>query len=277
MADNPDPAPGALAPGTLASADAGKFVWIERGIIALILLGLLVGVLAILQPFTTAILFGTALAIALWPARLALVRHGLSRGAAAALLLGLSILVIVLPMLVVAPTLAERLARGALRIQAYFATLPAQPAWIHDLPLVGGYLTTAWDRMIAAEGNVSALFAPYAATIQRLLIGTARALADSVVQVVLSLIVATMFWVNGDALTARLRNALQRLGGNTARQALDVAAGAIRGVAYFEEVRLRSGIGSGAEMRRVRFCLTFFLSIESMGIHQRIGKRWNAR
>jgi hypothetical protein len=50
--------------------------------------------------------------------------------------------------------------------------------------------------------------------------------------VVLSLIVATMFWVNGDPLAVLLHDALRRLGGRIAGRALDVAAGAIRGGAY---------------------------------------------
>jgi predicted PurR-regulated permease PerM len=41
-----------------------------------------------------------------------------------------------------------------------------------------------------------------------------------------------MFWTNGDALVRVLHDALRRLGGLVAEQALDVAAGAIRGVAY---------------------------------------------
>jgi predicted PurR-regulated permease PerM len=41
-----------------------------------------------------------------------------------------------------------------------------------------------------------------------------------------------MFWSNGDALVAMLHDALRRLGGPLAERALDVAAGAIRGVAY---------------------------------------------
>jgi predicted PurR-regulated permease PerM len=64
------------------------------------------------------------------------------------------------------------------------------------------------------------------------LIDAARALADSVLQVLLSLIVATMFWTNDDALVTMLHDALRRLGGLIAEQALDVAAGAIRSVAY---------------------------------------------
>ena len=64
------------------------------------------------------------------------------------------------------------------------------------------------------------------------MVAVARDLADSLVQVILSLIVATMFWTNGSALVAILHDALRRLGGPIAEQALDVAAGAIRGVAY---------------------------------------------
>jgi predicted PurR-regulated permease PerM len=41
-----------------------------------------------------------------------------------------------------------------------------------------------------------------------------------------------MFWTNGDGLVAVLHDALRRLGGPIAEQALDVAASAIRGVAY---------------------------------------------
>ena len=63
---------------------------IERNILALLLVGLLIGVVAVVKPFTTAILFGAALATAVWPRRQALVRRGLGRGSAAALLLMLS-------------------------------------------------------------------------------------------------------------------------------------------------------------------------------------------
>jgi predicted PurR-regulated permease PerM len=65
-----------------------------------------------------------------------------------------------------------------------------------------------------------------------MMIGVARALADSLLQVILSLVVATMFWTGGDGLVSVLHDALRRLGGPIAERALDVAAGAIRGVAY---------------------------------------------
>ena len=63
------------------------------------------------------------------------------------------------------------------------------------------------------------------------LCGQNAALAASVLQIILSLVVAALFWVGGDVPAARLREFLRKLCGETAVAALDVAAGAVRGVA----------------------------------------------
>jgi predicted PurR-regulated permease PerM len=212
--------------------DTARVALIERSILVLLVVGLFIGVLAIVKPFTTAILFGAALATAAWPMRQALVRCGLGRGLAAALLLLLSLVLVVLPMLAFAPHLADQMVRGTQRVQSYFAATPEQPAWIKTVPLLGRRLGAAWDRVVEVKGNLRALLEPYTANLEQLMIGAARALADSLVQVILSLVVATMFWTNGDGLVSVLHDALRRLGGPIAERALDVAAGAIRGVAY---------------------------------------------
>jgi hypothetical protein len=46
--------------------DAARVALIERSILVLLVVGLFIGVLAIVKPFTTAILFGAALATAAW-------------------------------------------------------------------------------------------------------------------------------------------------------------------------------------------------------------------
>ena len=212
--------------------DSGRVALIERSILVLLVVGLLIGVLAIVKPFTTAILFGAALATAAWPIRQALVRRGLGHGSTAALLLVLSLVVVVLPMLVIAPHLADQLNLGVEGVETYFAATPQPPAWMSGVPLVGPRLAAGWQRVVEAQGNVRTLLEPYTADVGHLMIAAARALADSLLQVLLSLIVATMFWTNGDGLISVLHDALRRLGGPVAERALDVAAGAIRGVAY---------------------------------------------
>jgi predicted PurR-regulated permease PerM len=215
----------------VASA-TGTTQFLERAVLLLLFAGLVLGVLAVLQPFTTAILFGTILAIAAWPLRDFLLRCGLKRGLAATLLLLLALAVVVLPLLAVAPGLAERLTLGASRMQDYFASSPQIPPRLAGLPIVGERLARAWDQVLIAEGGIRTMLEPYSASLRQTFIVAAGALGQSVLQIILSLVVATFFWVSGDVLAATLRDILRRLGGETAGATLDVAAGAVRSVAY---------------------------------------------
>src|SRR5215472_3214040 len=223
---------------------------IEYSIVLLLVIGVLVGVLTVLWPFTTAILFGAILAIAIWPLRQAMVRRGIGHGAAATLLLLISLVAIALPVLIMGPILTDQLTQGMQSIQAYFAQTPAQPAWLAGVPLVGNQLARIWDELHRAGGDVVAALGPYASTVRQMFLTAARALADSVVAVILSLIVATMFWASGDALVKQLHDILGRLGGATAESTLDAAAGAVRSVAYgvigtavIQAVALALGLG----------------------------------
>jgi len=205
---------------------------IERSIVVLLVIGLLLGVLTVLWPFTIAILFGATLAIATWPLRQAMVARGFARGWAATLLLLLSLVAIALPVLVMAPVLTDQLTQGMHHVQTYFAAAPAQPAWLSSVPFVGSRLVRIWDEVFRTGGDLGAALAPYTETVQRMLLAAARGLADSVVQIVLSLVVATMFWIQGGALVEQLHDILGRLGGAIAEDTLNATAGAVKSVAY---------------------------------------------
>src|SRR6516162_6015226 len=215
-----------------AASATGTTQLLERAVLLLLFAGLIIGVLAVLRPFATAILFGTILAIAAWPLRDFLLRRGLKRGLDATLLLLLALAVVVLPLIVVAPGLAERLTQGAGRLQDYFASAPQVPSWLSGLPIVGERLAKIWSQAMLAEGGIRGVLEPYSDALRQMLVGAAGALGQSVLQIILSLVVATFFWVSGDALAATLRDILRRLGGETAAAALDVAGGAVRSVAY---------------------------------------------
>src|SRR5499427_10893588 len=215
-----------------ATSGTGTTQLLERAVLLLLCAGLVIGVLAVLRPFTTAILFGAILAIAAWPLRDFLLRCGLKRGLDATLLLLLALAVVVLPMMAVAPGLAERLTQGASRLQDYFASAPQVPSWLAGLPIVGERLAHIWDQAMLAQGGIRAVLEPYSDELRQGFVEAAGALTASILQVILSLVVATFFWVSGDALAAALRDILRRLGGETAAAALDVAGGAVASVAY---------------------------------------------
>src|SRR5437868_6339935 len=126
--------------------NAARVALIERSILVMLVLGLFIGVLAVVRPFTIAIQFGAALATAAWPIRQALVRQGLGRGPTAALLLLLSLVLVVLPMLAFAPHLADQMVQGTQRVQSYFAATPEEPAWIKAVPLLGRRLGAGCRR-----------------------------------------------------------------------------------------------------------------------------------
>lgn len=222
-----------LEPGPPAGEEAERGFWIERILLLLLVLGLVVGVGAVMWPFATAILFGALLATALWPLRQTLVRRaGLRRGWAAAVLLLCSLAVVGIPVFAIAPSLTDQLLKAVKTTQQFFATSPPRPAWLLTVPLFGDRLGAGWDRMVETGANLQALMVPYTSEIQHGMLVAARAFADSVLQLILALAVATMFWSNGEAVAETLKDALRRLGGATAERMLDVAALAIRGVAY---------------------------------------------
>lgn len=214
------------------AAAIGTTELIERTIILLLFAGLLLGVLAVLRPFATAILFGTILAVAAWPLRDLLIRRGLRRGLAAGLLVILALAVVALPLIAVAPGLAEHLSQGGQRVQAYIASSPPAPPGLAGLPIVGERITTFWNQTMAAEGGIRTVIEPYSAAVGQAVVGVAGALVESILQVILSWVVAAMLWIRGEALAAGLRDILRRLGGEAAVSSLDVSAGAVRGVAY---------------------------------------------
>src|SRR3954453_5783871 len=144
-----------------AAAAISTKQFLERAVLLLLFAGLIIGVLAVLRPFATAILFGTILAIAAWPLRDFLLRRGLKRGLVAMLLLLLALGVVVLPLLAVAPGLAERLTSGASRLQDYFVSSPQLPPRIAGLPVVGERLAGTWNRMLVAQGNIRTVLEPY--------------------------------------------------------------------------------------------------------------------
>src|SRR5215831_18070054 len=146
-----------------AVSSTGTTQLLERAFLLLLFAGLLLGILAVLRPFTTGILFGAILAIAAWPLREALLRRGLRRGLTAALLLVLALAVVVLPLMALAPGLGERLTQGAGRLRDYLAGAPQIPSWLAGLPIVGERLARIWDQTMQAEGGIRTMFEPYSA------------------------------------------------------------------------------------------------------------------
>ncbi|WP_372620819.1 AI-2E family transporter [Falsiroseomonas sp.] len=206
---------------------------IERALALIVVGAVLVGILAVLWPFATAIMFGAILAIALWPLRDALVARGVRPGWAAAVMLLVVLCAVVGPTLLVAPGLVAAINGGmAWAREAILVAPEAPPDWLGGLPLVGERITAGWAKLSEARSDLGGLVAPYALRIQQVLLSVAGGLADSLLQMLLALVVAAMLWTNGDAIAEPLRYGAGRIGGPTGIQSLETAASAVRAVAY---------------------------------------------
>lgn len=193
---------------------------------------LVVGVYFILEPFITGIVFGGILAIAAWPVRTWLVRNGLSGPWAAALMLVALLLFVLVPTLLTAPGLALEVKGLAERMTALLASAPQLPAWITNLPWVGGKIAEGWDGLIHQTPEAKAMLASYAEPVRKFLTDAAVGLASSVMHLGIALIVATSFWSSGGQVVNVLQDALQRLGGDRLAQMTMVAGNAVKGVFY---------------------------------------------
>lgn len=219
-------------PASLRPVRDNPGVLIERAIVLLLFGLLILGVAVVLRPLATAIAFGAILAIATWPLRMGLVQAGLRRGWAATVLFVAALALLATPVIIVAPKLSAKLADTAQHLEQRLQQLPERPPeWVAGLPAVGARIEQAWHKAAAAE-DLPTMIAPYADRLRGWLMDAAGALADSVVQFLLALIVCAMLWASGEAVAETLREVLRRLGGSTAVAALHAAGGSLRSVAY---------------------------------------------
>lgn len=210
---------------------AHETAWlIERIVVVLLFAGLVTGVALVLRPFVTAFLFGGIVVIATWPIRKWMLRKGLSNGVAAIILTTVAVGVILVPAVVFAPRLGGQLIEVARHLQEYLNYAPELPSWLFRVPLVGPKVGELWRQL--THGQIQDVLTPYSGTLSRLLIDIGGALAEGVLQTILSLAIAAMLWLRGDVLTSQLENIGHRFAGPFGDELLHAAAMSVKGVAY---------------------------------------------
>jgi predicted PurR-regulated permease PerM len=196
--------------------------------------GLIAGSLWILWPFLGAFIWATMIVVATWPILLGLERlFGGRRGAAVAVMsLGL-LAVLIVPLGFALSTIfgqADELAELFERLPSL--ELPAAPAWVGKLPLVGERLLAAWNH--AASVGITDLLAsvqPYAGKAAAWLAGQAGSFALLIVQFILIVILSAVLYSGGEAWGRWVQGFGGRLAGEQGKRIVLLAGGAIRGVA----------------------------------------------
>jgi predicted PurR-regulated permease PerM len=204
--------------------------WIGVGAIAL--LGF--ACFLILLPFLTAALWAAILCFTTWPLFSQLRTRLGDRRTLAALLATLLISACVL---VPVAILVSRISANMAEITAAAHKLihegpPPPPPWIVSIPVVGVRFASWWQLMSESSSDRIAQIAGWLPTLQRIVLGSGRALGEGVFQIILSLLMVFLFYRDGETVVERVTETVSRIGGSEGGRLLEVAGTTIRAVVY---------------------------------------------
>ncbi|MCC7328164.1 MAG: AI-2E family transporter [Burkholderiales bacterium] len=206
---------------------------IDRMITVIVLAVLVIGVFLVLQPFISAIVWAAILVATTWPLHDWLARRWKRSGLAATLMTLLILTVVVAPFVIVGSTLAENAERLATFARAVAeGGLPDPPAWVAAVPLVGESVATYWTG-IAHDG--SALFAElkrFVDPLRQFVFKGGAVVGEGLLQLTLSVMIAFFLYRDGEAIMARVRDAVTRIAPERGLHMLEVASATTRAVVY---------------------------------------------
>lgn len=199
-----------------------------------LLLLLLLGCIVILRPFVTALLWALIIVFATWPifswleARL----HG-RRGLAAMITTLLIAAVVVGPLVAVGSSLSDDIGRAIDWGRTVLNEgLPDPPAWVADIPLVGGNIARYWADFAHDSARLMSEASKYFVPAGEWVITGAKTLGQGTLQVVLSLFIAYFFYRDGSRGVEHLNTMAVRLWGDRSLRLIAVAAATMKGVIY---------------------------------------------
>ncbi len=195
---------------------------------------LVIGCLLVLQPFVTALLSAAIVCFSTWPAYKWLERKLGDRRWLAALVMTLSlILIIVLPVALLALTVANSVTPAVDELRKFFAAgLPGPPDWLVSVPVVGDYFDSGWRELAASKPKLTAALEKLALPAQHGLLQLGLILGDGVLQLSLATFIGYFFYRDGEALVAMARAATGRIVGHLMPELFQTVGGTIKGVVY---------------------------------------------
>jgi predicted PurR-regulated permease PerM len=188
----------------------------------------------ILLPFLSAALWAAILCFTTWPLFSQLRTRLGGRRTLAALLATLALSACILAP---AAFLVSRLSANMAEITAAAHKLihegpPPPPPWIVSIPLVGARFASWWQLMSESSSDRLAQIAEWLPALQRIVLGSGRALGEGVFQIILSLLMVFLFYRDGETAVTRMTATVSRIGGSEGGRLLEVAGTTIRAVVY---------------------------------------------
>ena len=201
-------------------------------IVIAVLLG---AVLWILRPFIGPAIWATMVVVATWSVMLRLQAWLFNRRSLAVTAMTLLLLLLfVVPLSLAIVTIvgnADRLAEWA-RLAADYHLPETPPAWLLNLPLVGGIVERAWEQATALGlRDLLPRLSPYAGGLTRWFVDQVGNVGFLLLQFLLTVVIAAVLYSTGEGAVHLVRRFARRMGGERGAEVVALAGGAIRGVA----------------------------------------------
>ncbi len=252
---------------------------LTRTTFAVLFIGaLLAASLWILRPFLGPTIWATMIVVATWPLMLRIqARLWRKRPLAVTVMTLLLLLLFIVPLTMAIVTIVENADRlvGWAQLASTYHLPATPPAWLIELPLVGGVIERAWGQATALGlRELLPRLSPYAGDLTRWFATQMGSVGLLLLQVLLTVVIAAVLYGVGEDAADHVRRFARRLGGDRAVGAVTLAAGAIRGVAL--GVGITAAVqavlgGLGLAMAGVPFAglltaLCFMLCIAQIGV-----------
>src|SRR5688572_17475910 len=192
---------------------------ITRIILFVLVVGtLLLGSVWTLLPFLSGMIWATTIAIATWPLLLRLERViGGRRALAVAIMTLVVLLVFIVPFALAISTLLDAAGRSPTVLNDFLTKgLGPPPPWARDIPVVGGRLAERWQDVAAGGPEaLAAALQPYGRSAAAWAIAASGGLGRMIVLILLTVVLVTILYSNGETAARGVLAFAYRLGGET--------------------------------------------------------------
>jgi len=236
---------------------------------------LAVGCLLVLQPFVTALLFAAIVCFSTWPIYKKIERIVRGRRWFAALIMSLLlIVVVVLPVALLALTLADSIGPALDWVREALASgLPAPPDWIKGIPLVGDAIDASWRELAASKAKFAEAMKKLTEPAQQGVLKMGLVLGEGVIQLSLASFIGFFFYRDGESIVEAARALMNRVAGDLTPELFRVVGGTIQSVVYGvvgtaiaqSVVAVIGFLIAGVPGAILLGCLTFLLSMAPIG------------
>lgn len=208
---------------------------VTRILLAVLALGgLIAASLWVLRPFLPALIWATMIVVATWPTmRAAQRRLAGRRGLAVALMTVLMLIIVIVPIavaIVVVVDHADEVVEWSKGVIVGAASGP--PAWVGNLPVVGGRIRDEWGRLAAGQPqDFASQISPYLRAVGAWIVFKAGSLGLLLLDLLLTVVIAAILYAHGELVASGVRAFARRLAGDAGDQVVLLSGQAIRAVA----------------------------------------------